>query len=176
MANAINGMFITLFKPFVVGDRVRISGLGVTGTIEDINLRHTVLRTFENNRLIIPNTVINKESIENFNYVDTKVCNFLDVKLKYTTDYNKAIELMRKIIIEHPLRLDVRTEEEKSNGVEEVNILIRNLSDTGIELRVGVWSAHIGDSFKLCSGLRKSILDEFLKNGIEIAIVNINIK
>jgi small-conductance mechanosensitive channel len=173
MANAINGLFITLFKPFVVGDRVRFTGLGVTGVIEDINLRHTVLRTFENNRLIIPNTTINKEILENFNYIDTKICNFLDIKIKYTSDYKKAIEIIEKIVLEHPLHIDVRTEEEKANGVPEVRVYVRNLSDTGIELRVGIWSEHISQSFQTCSELRFNILEEFSKNCIEMAVVNV---
>lgn len=175
LANAINGLFITIFKPFVVGDRIRLGGLGITGVIEDINLRHTILRTFENNRLIIPNTTINKEYIENYNYLDTKVCNFLDLKIKYTTNYNKAVEIIKECVLSHPLHIDVRTEEDKINGLPEVTVFFRNLSDTGIELRVGVWSEHIGNSFKMCSELRQSVLDKFFENNIEVAVFNINI-
>jgi len=52
LSNIISGVFVVIFKPFRVGDRLKINEL--TGVVEDITLRHTVIRDLENKRIIIP--------------------------------------------------------------------------------------------------------------------------
>lgn len=75
-SNIVSGIFIVIFKPFRVGDIVKISNL-YSGVVEDITLRHTVISDFENKRLIIPNSVISAETIHNSNIIDRKVCNHI---------------------------------------------------------------------------------------------------
>jgi len=60
MGNAFNGLFISIFKPFEVGDRIHLVKANITGFVENITIRHTVIRTFVNSRIIIPNSVINQ--------------------------------------------------------------------------------------------------------------------
>src|SRR5688572_10272880 len=61
-SNIVSGVFIVVFRPFRVGDRVRVGQL-YTGDVEDITLRHTVIKDFENRRIVIPNSVVNNETI-----------------------------------------------------------------------------------------------------------------
>ena len=61
-ANMVSGVFIVIFKPLSVHDVVRIGSL-YHGIVEDITLRHTVIRDFENRRIVIPNAVISGECI-----------------------------------------------------------------------------------------------------------------
>ena len=63
-ANIVSGIFIVIFKPFRVNDIVDVGNL-TKGRVEDITLRHTVIRNFENRRQIIPNSVISSEVIVN---------------------------------------------------------------------------------------------------------------
>ncbi len=67
LGNIISGVFIILFRPFRVTDRLKIREL--SGIVEDITLRHTVLRDMENKRIIIPNTVISNEIIVNYDKI-----------------------------------------------------------------------------------------------------------
>ncbi|MBK7248283.1 MAG: mechanosensitive ion channel [Flavobacteriales bacterium] len=53
-SDIISGAFIVAFKPFRVGDFIQAGEASVFGTVEDINLRHTTILTFENRRLVIP--------------------------------------------------------------------------------------------------------------------------
>jgi small conductance mechanosensitive channel len=55
LSNIISGFFIVLFKPFGINDRLRFKET-VTGVVEDITLRHTIIRDGENKRVIIPNS------------------------------------------------------------------------------------------------------------------------
>lgn len=63
-SNIVSGIFIVIFKPFRVGDRLEIRNT-ITGMVEDITLRHTVLRSPENKMIFIPNSVIQQEIIIN---------------------------------------------------------------------------------------------------------------
>lgn len=72
VGNLVSGMFISLFKPFELGDRIRIPSENIEGFVEDISLRHTVIRTFENSRIIVPNSIMNKAVLENVNFSESK--------------------------------------------------------------------------------------------------------
>lgn len=66
-ANVISGFFIELFAPFVVGDYIRVNK-DSEGIVEDITLRHTILKTKEDKRILIPNATLNTAIIENFSW------------------------------------------------------------------------------------------------------------
>lgn len=175
LGNAIDGLLISLFKPFSVGDRIRLSDKGITGTVVEINLRYTSIRTVENNLLMIPNSVMNGEIIENYNIGDQRMVAFLDVEVSYDADIDLAKQILKDLAVNHPLFVDKRTEEEKSEGVEPVGITVRAFNASGVALRASVWSANIGDSFKLCSELREQVLKAFKENNIKIPYQTIEI-
>lgn len=77
-----------------------IQSLGVTGIIEDISLRHTVIRNFENNRILIPNSKMNSEVVENTNFAEQIVSNFLDLSISYSADIEK-----RSLLFSRRLRI-----------------------------------------------------------------------
>lgn len=165
--NVISGMFITLFKPFEVGDRVTLVNNKITGTIEDITLRHTVIKTFVNSRVVVPNSTMNKEIIENSNLIDSKASSFIDIQVAYEADIDKAMEIMASIIAEHPLYIDTRTDEEKTTQ-PIVRIYIRELGNSSIILRANMWTQTVNDNFEACSDVRLQIKKEFDYQGIEI--------
>ena len=117
---------------------------------------------------MIPNSIMNDEIIENSNIVDTKIKTFLDVEISYNSDVKKAKEILTDLVVNHSLFVDIRSPEDIENGVEPVNILIRNLTANGVELRVTLCSANINDSFKLCSDIREQLLIAFKENEISI--------
>ena len=167
LGNAINGMFISMFHPFEVGDRVRLVGGNITGYIEDITLRHTVIRTFINSRIIVPNSVINKEMIENSNYWDGKASSFVDVTITYGSDLELAQRIMFDIVTSHPDFVDPRPPENREGPPAKV--YVRGLSLYGVELRVSMWTADVGKNYDACSDARQRIKLEFDRRGIQFA-------
>ena len=73
LSNITSGLFLIIFKPFRIHDRIKFQD-EYSGTVEDITLRHTVIRDFDNNRIIVPNSVISNQVIINLYYADTKYC------------------------------------------------------------------------------------------------------
>lgn len=175
--NIISGLFIILFKPFEVGDRITLVNSKITGTIEDITLRHTVIKTFTNSRVVIPNSTMNKEVIENSNLTDSRASSFIDVYVAYESDIRKAMQLMAEIVGTHPLCIDTRKEDEIETK-PLVPVYLRELGDSGICLRASVWTRTVGENFDACSDIRLKIVETFKEQGIEIPYnkMDINIR
>jgi small-conductance mechanosensitive channel len=167
-SNALNGLIISLAKPFAVGDRIRLIRQNVTGFVENVNLSHTIIRTIENNRLLIPNATVLEDVIENLNYTDNRICNFVDVNVTFGADLDLAQAIIIDAATKHPLWVDIRTEEEIKNNVPVLRVLVRDISDRRVELRAGLWSKSLTESFVLCSEIRKEIVERFNQNNVEL--------
>lgn len=166
--NLISGMLIAVFHPFQVGDRIHLINNDITGFVEDITLRHTVIRTLTNSRIIIPNSEMGKEKIENADYGDSTASSFLDMSVAYESNLEQAMEVMAKVIGEHPLYCDVRTAEEKAQGVPKVKVFVREFGESGIMLRANMWTRTTSENFEACSDARLAIKKAFDEKGIEI--------
>jgi len=166
-SNLVSGIMIAIFKPIKIGDRIKIRE-GVSGIIEDITLRHTVIRNFENKRLIIPNSKISEETIENSNYGDEKVCRFVEIGISYDSDINRAIKIMREEAENHPKNIDNRTQEEKNNKVPKVVVRVVGFGESSVNLKAWAWAKNPADAFALGCDLNKSIKERFDREGVEI--------
>lgn len=171
LTDFIAGIFISFFKPFDINDRITLKDQNIAGTIEDITIRHTVIKTFTNSRLIVPNSIMNKAIIENNHMTDPKSGNFMDVVISYDTNLDKAKEIIIKCIESNPKTINI-------NGTEDYNytyVFTREFLDNGIALRANVWTETVDDNFKVCSEIRDEIIKEFRKNHIEIPYTKIDI-
>ncbi len=167
VSNIISGVFIAIFKPFRVDDRIKI-GTDMLGIVEDITLRHTVIRNFENKRLVIPNSVINNEVIENASIIDPKTIRYVDIGISYDSDIDKAMKIMQEEAIKHPDFIDNRSDEDKEAKVPPVTVRVMGFGDFSVNLRAWVWTNDPLAAFKLGTDLNKSIKKRFDKEGIEI--------
>jgi small-conductance mechanosensitive channel len=167
-SNIVSGIFLVIFRPFSVGDRVKIGQL-YTGDVEDITLRHTVIKDFENKRVIIPNNVISNETIINSTIVDERVIMFIEVTIAFDADTDKAIRIIQEEATNHPLNIDNRTADELTKGDHQVMVRVMAFLETGIQLRAYAWARNATDGFDLKCDVLKRIKDRFLKESVEIA-------
>jgi small conductance mechanosensitive channel len=166
-SNIINGIFIIIFKPFRVGDIIKVGALRI-GKIEDITLRHTIIRDFENRRIIIPNTVIGSETLINSSIKDELICNFVEFGISYDSDVNKAIEIIRDEAMKHPNYIDNRIKEEKKNNIHPVLVRVIGFGDSSVNLRAFIWTKDHTSGFILKCDLFKTVKERFDKEGVEI--------
>jgi len=167
ISNLVGGLFVVFFKPFRLGDCVKI-GSDIIGVVEDLTLRHTVIKDFNNKRIVIPNSVINKENITNYYMGEYKVCEWIKVGISYDSNIDKAIEIMREEATNHPLCIDQRTASDKKNGVPQVNVKVTDLGDSSVNLRAWVWARDYIKGVEMRHDLYKSIKERFDAAGIEI--------
>lgn len=175
VGNLISGIMIIIFKPFVIGDLIKLNGEQLIGFVEEITLRHTIIKTYENNRIIVPNSEINKAKIENANLIDSTKGNYFKVCISYESNIDKAVQIIKEEVIKHPEFLDTRTEEEIERGVEAVAVRFIDFADSGIVLRCTINSKDSFEGFAMLSDLRFSIKKRFDKEHIEIPYPHITI-
>jgi small-conductance mechanosensitive channel len=166
-SNIISGIFIVIFKPFRVGDNIKIGDLH-QGTVEDITLRHTIINNFENRRIIIPNTVISGETIINSTIGDEKVCAFIELGVSYDSDLDKAIAILRETASGHPNCIDHRTPEETTDGTPKVIVRVMGFGESAVQLRAYAWAATSGEGFVMKCDVFESLKKHFYESGIEI--------
>jgi small conductance mechanosensitive channel len=165
--NIMSGVFIFLFHPFRIGDFIEV-GNKFRGTVEDITFRHTVLKGFENIRIIMPNSRISEETIINYTIEDPKMAKFIQMEVSHDANIDKAMEIMRQEAEKHPEFIDNRTDEEKEEGNLAVKVSVIGFGDSSVKLRAIVWAKDPMTARSMKFDLFKSIKDRFNKEGIEI--------
>lgn len=163
----MSGILIVTFKPFRINDRITVHAT-YTGLVEDINLRQVVIRDFENNRIIIPNSVISTDIIVNAHMKDTKCCKMIDVGIGYTSNVEHVLEIMKEEVKNHPLHIDTRSKADIKNNLVPLTARVTALGDSSVNLRVWAWAANPSDGFILNCGLLQSIKRRFDIDGMEI--------
>jgi small-conductance mechanosensitive channel len=166
-SNIVGGVFLVIFKPFSVGDRVRVGTL-YTGDVEDITLRHTIIKDFENRRIVIPNSVISNETIVNSTLTDEKVCMFVEFNISFDSSIDKAMLILQETASRNPLCIDNRTVEEAAAGRPKVTVRVLEITDYSVKLRAEAWARNASEGFELKCELLKQVKEEFDSQNIEI--------
>jgi len=153
----INGLFILLENQYDIGDVVKVSG--ISGLVEEINLRRTVLRDLDGVVHYIPNSEISTAS--NFTREYSRVN--MNISVAYSEDLDQVIEVINRVCKK------MAEEPEWKNKILKVPQVLRvdNLGDSGIEIKI------LGDTrpimqWEVTGELRKRIKNEFDRQGIEI--------
>ncbi len=168
-SNIISGVFIVIYKPFSVGDSIKLLSNGQSGIVEDITLRHTVINGSENRRIVVPNSVISREQILNSSIVDSRIQAYVDVLIDYKSNHNRTMDIIREEAQKHPLFLDIRNAADKAAGKSPVDVKLLALEQKGVRLRAFVWVKSDGDSFTLKCDLLKILKERFEAEGIDLA-------
>lgn len=167
LSNLVGGLFIIAFKPFKLGDIIKVDE-SMIGTVTDITLRHTVIRNYENKMIVIPNAIINKEKLINYDLGERMCCQWIEIGISYDSDVNLAKHIMREECEDHPNLIDNRNEIDKYNNVKKVVVRVISLDDSSVTLRAWAWASNFTDAFVMKCDLYESIKSRFDKEGISI--------
>ena len=167
LSNVVGGLFIISFKPFKIGDVVKITDTMV-GTVSDITLRHTVIRDFENKRIVIPNSIINKEKLINYDLEEHKICKHIEIGISYDSDVDLAKKILQEECEKHALIYDNRTQLDRKDGKPMVRTALTALNDSSVTIRAWAWARSFRDSFTLRCDVFESVKKRFNEEGIEI--------
>lgn len=148
LSNFSSGIMLILFRPFKVGDFVEAGG--TTGTVEQINVFNTVMRTGDNREIIVPNAQVFGGTITNFSAKATRRIDLV-IGIGYDDNIGKA-----KQIIEDILVADERILKEPAPV-----ILVMDLGASSVDLAVRPWVRK-----EDYSATRSDLL-EHIKTGLE---------
>lgn len=95
LSNFASGVMLILFKPFRVGDAV--TAAGVSGSIQQIDIFNTVINTWDNQRVIVPNSKITEDIITNINANQTRRIDLV-IGISYDDDVQEAKSILTELI------------------------------------------------------------------------------
>lgn len=167
LANITGGLFIIAFKPFKIKDRIKVSD-SMVGIVTDITLRHTIIRNTENKMIVIPNAVINKEKIINYDLGEHKCCEHIEMGISYESDIDLAKLIMAEECANHPLIHDNRTATDKKEGKPLIRTAVTELGDSSVNIRAWAWTLNYGNAYNLKCDVLESIKKRFDQEGIDI--------
>ncbi|KUO41906.1 MAG: hypothetical protein APU95_04090 [Hadesarchaea archaeon YNP_N21] len=158
LSNLISGIIVAVSQPFRLGDTVVFRG--EFGFIEDIKLMHTVIRTWDNRRLVVPNSMFQSEVVTNYTSVDPTMLVPVEVQVSYESDIEKAMKIMVDVAKRHP---DCMPTDDLPSA------MVMGFADSGINLRLLSRAKDQSTAFMMARDLLLQIKKEFDANGIEIA-------
>ena len=153
LANFAGGVLILLFRPFRIGDWIEAQG--VSGTVDSIQIFHTVLRTGDNKTVIMPNGSLSNGIITNTNRQPTRKVVF-DVGVDYEADLQKA----RNVLLE--LANDPRVLPDPAPQA-----VISTLGDSSITVSLRLWT-KTADYWDVMFMLNERTRDRLKAEGIDI--------
>ena len=155
-ANYISGILMGLRNPFRSGDQI-ISG-DHEGTVEDLNLRYTTIRTYDGVRVLLPNGMVLQSPLTNLTVNGSRRTD-IPVGVAYGTDLQKA----RQVFIDAVSALD---------GIDpeyEVQAWVESLDASWITIRVRYWHApRIADMWQMRSAAIIAVVDAATAAGIDL--------
>jgi small conductance mechanosensitive channel len=119
LSNVAAGVMLVVLRPFHVGDAIQAASF--TGTVQEVGLFATVIRTDDNKVITVPNKLLSDAPIVNFSRLPVHAAVNITFLLPYTADLGRAIEVLRQVAAEYHNK-------DALIGVEE-------LGDTAIKLR-----------------------------------------
>jgi small-conductance mechanosensitive channel len=141
----------------------------MVGTVTDITLRHTVIRNFENKMIVIPNAIINKEKLINYDLGELKICERIEFQISYESDLDLAKKIMQEECENHPLVIDNRSEIDILDGQPKVRTALISINESTLTVRAWTWARNYGDAFNLRCDILESVKKRFDNEGIDLA-------
>lgn len=126
LANFAGGVLVLLFRPYKVGDFV--DAQGVMGTVAEIQIFNTVIRTGDNKRIIVPNGAISNGIITNFSAEPIRRVDMV-FGIGYDDDLKKAKDTLKRIL----------SEDERIHKDPEPFVVVGELADSSVNFTVRVW-------------------------------------
>lgn len=154
LSNLAGGVIIILTRPFRVDDFIEAQGY--SGTVEDIHITCTRLRTPDNKVVYVPNGALSSGGIVNYSEKEERRVD-LSFTISYTADFEKATAIINRICDSHELVL--------KDPAPTVRMSAHGESSIVIVTRVWVKS---GDYWTVNYDMYESVKREFDKAGIEI--------
>ncbi len=154
LQNFAGGVMILIFKPFKVGDVVEAQGY--LGSVSEIQIFNTILKTFDNKTIIIPNGGLATSSMINYSTEELR-----RVDWTFGIGYGDSIDKAKKVL------KSLCDDDTRILKDPEVFIAVSELADSSVNFTVRVWvhSKHYWDVF---FEMNEKVYNTFDKEGLNI--------
>lgn len=158
LSNIIAGLMISISQPIRLDDAVLFRNEFCF--VEDLTLMYATLRTWDNRRLIVPNSILQSEVIVNYSARDPTKLVPIFVDIAHDADIDLAMKIMVDVAKRHPNCLPIG---------DLPNAVVMDIHEDGVRLRLLSRAKDQPTAFSMARDLLREIKKEFSANGIEIA-------
>lgn len=161
---SVAGLVLLVQRPVRVGDHVSVGAQ--SGTVEEITLRSTTIRTVDNATVIVPNQNLMSEMITDRVAVGELARFRVRIGVSYATNIGRARTLVREVLATHSVI--------KTRPVPEM--LVIDAGDSAVILEVCFWVAGAEQSVRIQAEVREALLESFQANGIDIPFPQMEVR
>jgi len=154
LGNFAGGVLILIFKPFKVGDAIEAQGF--LGSVREISILYTIIDTFDNRRVVIPNGQLSNASLTNMSVYETRRCD-MTFGIGYSDDIDKAKAICKRLI----------EEDERALKDPAPLIVVGGLGESSVDLTVRAWT-KAGDLWPFYWDMQERVKKAFDAEGISI--------
>jgi small-conductance mechanosensitive channel len=144
LANAVAGILLAITQPIRIGDLVTFED--ATGSVEDIRLTYTYIRTEDGTRVVVPNERLAQNTVQNHTIADPRMRVEVSVWLPPDADVVRALGALR--------------------GEGGVEVEVAEIEKDAVRIAVGTWAARASDRRAIAAGLRVSCLERLRTEGL----------
>ncbi len=152
LQNFAGGLIVLLFRPFKVGDF--IESQGVSGTVREIQIFHTILTTADNKVIYIPNGALSSGTVTNYSREDTRRVDWV-IGVEYGENYDKVESTVRRIL----------AADSRILNTPEPFVALHALDASSVNIVIRVW-VNSGDYWGVYFDMNKTIYTVFNEEGI----------
>ncbi|QGA80266.1 mechanosensitive ion channel family protein [Candidatus Nanohalobium constans] len=156
IANFISGILILIGQPFKVGDQIKVSG--EEGTVQDIKIRATDIKTYDGRKVIVPNSQLYNGTVINNTAYDQRRFEVI-VGVGYDDDIDSATELAMESL----------EEAEMVEETPEPQVLVNELGGSSVNLKLRGWTKPSkANMVKAASEVTQGVKEKYDENEIDI--------
>ena len=152
LQNLAGGIILLLFKPYKVGDYIEAQG--VSGTVKEIQIFHTIILTVDNKQVYVPNGALSSGSVTNYSSEPLR-----RVDLTVGVEYGTEVEVVKQAL-EDIIKADGRILTDPKPFVA-----LGNLASSSIDFTVRTWVKG-ADYWPVYFDLTRNVYEEFNRRGI----------
>ena len=152
LQNLAGGIVVLLFRPFKVGDYIEAQGVG--GSVQEIQIFHTILNTPDNKKIYLPNGSLSSGNIVNYSKEPTRRVDFT-----ICIDYGESIDKVRAVLKE------IITNDQRVLTTPQPVIALNALADSSVNIALRVW-VKSEDYWAVYWETNEKIYNEFNRRGI----------
>lgn len=166
LSNIAGGVLILILKPFQIGDYIREDNSGNEGTVMDIDLFYTRLKTGDNQTIVIPNGIISNCSLTNVTRQEYRRVDLL-IGISYDQNIDEVKEVLASIVN--------RQEDAVITEERPVQIFVSNFGASSVDMGLRFW-VPMDQYWPIKWAVMEDIKKEFDKKGIEIPYNQLDVK
>jgi small-conductance mechanosensitive channel len=165
LSDAMNGFIILFDQPFRVGDRIKTLQMDSWGDVVDIGTRTTRVQTYDNRLVVIPNSDIANQQLDNYTYPDPTYRMQLDIGVQYGSEISKVQESLTEAIAE-------------VEGIlpdKQIEVLLIEFGESGLIFRVRWWVVTQTDFYAMSNLVNLAMIEALGEAGIDISFTTFNV-